>query len=1214
MQLPTPLRGPVPLGRNLVYLRSGPEPLSGEDALSLTRERLQRRKSATLPSRDALEAALAECKRELAEARRREAASAEILRTISRSGFDLETLLTRLVVLAREICEVDTAAICIRDGDVYRLRANAGLTEAAIEFLEANPARPGRGTFLGRVALGEFMHSPDSRADPDYRDQPLLKLANSRGALGVPVSQNGNVEVLFAVMRIEPKPLTPNQIELVRSFADQAAIAIQNARLFRETDEARERQAATAEILKVIASSSSDAQPVFEAIAARAKTLIGGSSASVYRFVGEMVRLEAFTPTNSQADEELKARFPRPLAGFQPFEQVRDGGTGQYVDTESSDTPSSLRDLGRVRGFRALIHTRLMSHGAPIGIVTVTRTKPGAFAERDVELLRTLADQAAIAINNVGLFNETQEALRQQTATSEVLKVISRSAFDLDSVLDTLIDSAITLCEATRGVIWLKRGEVLRLAAHVNYPPEWVDVAREVAIKPTANADTVSGIAAFTDEVINLEDMPADPRFAGLATHRLGDYRGVLAVPLDRDGESIGVIVLTRPQARRFSDRQVALVKAFADQAVIAIENTRLFEQVQARTRDLEESLQQQKASAEILQVISGSPTDVRPVFDAIVLTAARLFGCQMAVVFRVDGATLSPVTAASPERLLLEHENGPAVPTDPANFPSRVFASKRPLNIPDFSIAELPDHERNVASRLGIGSALYLPLLRGDECIGVFLLTAREVGVFGEKEVALAESFRDQAQIAIENARLFNETQEALQQQTATADVLKVISRSAFDLQAVFDAVVASAVELTAAHSGTICVRDGQTFRYRSFCGPAANPEFKKYLVDHPASPGRASIAGRAVLTGQVQQIPDLREDTEYSVPMDAHGARALLAVPLLGKTGAEGAIILTRLESGPYPQRQIEILQTFADQAVIAIENVRLFEEVQARTKELAASLENLQKTQDRLIQSEKLASLGQLTAGIAHEIKNPLNFINNFSALSRELIDELGEIIARASLETAEREEAVELIGIIGGNLDKVVQHGKRADSIVKNMLMHARQGSGERSPVDINAMVEEALNLAYHGARAERPGFNVTLAKSLDPDAGSADVFPQEISRVLLNLISNAFYATVKRKQAEGNSAYEPTITTSTRDLGGSVEIGVRDNGTGIPDEVRAKIFNPFFTTKPAGEGAGLGLSLSHDIVVKQHGGTLEVATEPGAYTQFSIVLPRAGAGA
>jgi signal transduction histidine kinase len=211
-------------------------------------------------------------------------------------------------------------------------------------------------------------------------------------------------------------------------------------------------------------------------------------------------------------------------------------------------------------------------------------------------------------------------------------------------------------------------------------------------------------------------------------------------------------------------------------------------------------------------------------------------------------------------------------------------------------------------------------------------------------------------------------------------------------------------------------------------------------------------------------------------------------------------------------------------------------------------------------------------------------------------------------------AQREEADELIGTIAANLDKVVSHGKRADSIVKNMLLHSREGSGERTSANVNAMVEEALNLAYHGARAEKPGFNVTIAKSLDPNAGAADVYAQEMTRVLLNLISNGFYATTKRKKGEGNGAYEPTIAASTRDLGDRVEIVIRDNGTGIPDEVKAKMFNPFFTTKPAGEGTGLGLSLSHDIVVKRHGGTLDVTTEPGSYAQFTIVLRRVAQGA
>ena len=288
-------------------------------------------------------------------------------------------------------------------------------------------------------------------------------------------------------------------------------------------------------------------------------------------------------------------------------------------------------------------------------------------------------------------------------------------------------------------------------------------------------------------------------------------------------------------------------------------------------------------------------------------------------------------------------------------------------------------------------------------------------------------------------------------------------------------------------------------------------------------------------------------------------------------------GVLALTRSEVRPFTDKQIELVTTFADQAAIAIENVRLFESVEARTRELAKSLEDLRTAQDRLVQTEKLASLGQLTAGIAHEIKNPLNFVNNFSAVSVELIDELREALAGAHLDSKLRAEISEIADMLQGNLDKVVQHGKRADSIVKNMLLHSRQGSGEHRPVDINALVEESLNLAYHGARAEKQGFNITLERSFDPAAGEVDLFPQEITRVLLNLISNGFYAATKRKAEANGGDYEPTLAAATKNLGDSVEIRIRDNGTGIPPEVKEKMFNPFFTTKPAGEGTGLGLS-------------------------------------
>ena len=508
-----------------------------------------------------------------------------------------------------------------------------------------------------------------------------------------------------------------------------------------------------------------------------------------------------------------------------------------------------------------------------------------------------------------------------------------------------------------------------------------------------------------------------------------------------------------------------------------------------------------------------------------------------------------------------------------------------------------------------GFRSDLGVPLLREGAVVGVFALMRTEVNSFTNKEIELVSTFAAQAVIAIENTRLLNELRESLQQQTATADVLKVISRSTFDLQTVLQTLVESAARLCDADNATITrEKDGAFYRAEAY---GFSREFMDFVQDIPIKAERGSASGRALLEGRVVHIPDVKVDPEYtwSEAQRLGDYRTIVGVPMLREGAPIGVLTLSRSEVRPFTDKQIELLTTFADQAAIAIENVRLFQSVEARTRELAASLENLRTTQDRLVQTQKLASLGQLTAGIAHEIKNPLNFVNNFSGVSAELIDELQEALKDVSLNEKRRAEITELMDTLRGNLDKVVQHGKRADAIVKNMLLHSREGSGEHRLVDINALVEEGLNLAYHGARAERQGFTITLERSLDPAAGAADVFPQDITRALLNLISNGFYAATKRKAEANGGDYEPTLTAATKNLGDRVEISIRDNGTGIPPEVKEKIFNPFFTTKPAGEGTGLGLSISHDIIVKQHGGSIEVDTQPGEFTEIRIVLPR-----
>ena len=494
-----------------------------------------------------------------------------------------------------------------------------------------------------------------------------------------------------------------------------------------------------------------------------------------------------------------------------------------------------------------------------------------------------------------------------------------------------------------------------------------------------------------------------------------------------------------------------------------------------------------------------------------------------------------------------------------------------------------------------------------GDLSQRIDVRTGDEIETLARRFNTMASRIQD-AQETLETkvVERTSDLNEALRHQTGTGKILQVIAASPTNIKPVLQAVAESACDVCDANDCAVLLKQGGDLLFSAHHGPIPIG-LEKWPINRRWTAGRAVMERRIVHVHDLQgpEGEDFPEGRELSVRM---GHRTIASVPLMREGESIGVMVVCRTEPQPFSDKQLALLQTFADQAIIAINNVRLFEEVQARTQDLSTSLEELRTTQDRLIQTEKLASLGQLTAGIAHEIKNPLNFVNNFAALSGELLDELDQALAPVALDDAVRDEVSELTGMLKGNLAKVVQHGKRADSIVKNMLLHSREGAGDHRPVDINAIAEESLNLAYHGARAEKPGFNITLHKKLDPAAGEVDLYPQEITRVLLNLITSGFYAAAKRK-TEGDAAFEPSLTLSTRNLGDRVEIKVRDNGTGIPPEVKAKMFNPFFTTKPAGEGTGLGLSLSHDIVVKQHGGTIDVDTVPGSFTEFTVVLPR-----
>ncbi|MEA2859309.1 MAG: hypothetical protein QOC72_1348, partial [Methylobacteriaceae bacterium] len=689
--------------------------------------------------------------------------------------------------------------------------------------------------------------------------------------------------------------------------------------------------------------------------------------------------------------------------------------------------------------------------------------------------------------------------------------------------------------------------------------------------------------------------------------------RSMLGVPLIREGVVIGLLLVSRKRVQPFNKRHIELGTSFADQAVIAIENVRLFDEVQARTEDLRESLQQQTATADVLKVISRSTFDLEAVLKTLVESAARLCEADKATITRQRDGVFYRAESFGFSREFMDHVRDIPVVPDRGSATGRALLEGTVVHIPD--VQTDADYQFDEALRLGkYRTLLGVPMLREGTPIGVVTLTRSEPRPFTEKQIELVTTFADQAAIAIENVRLFDEVQtktrelsEALVYQTGSGNILRVIASSPTDIAPVLRAIVESACELCEAYDAIVRLKDGNHLYSSAHHGPIPIST-ERWLIDRYSASGRAVIDKKAVHVHDMQSAEG-DEFLESQQRARRLGHRTILTVPLLREGESIGAIILRRTEAHPFGDKQIALLQTFADQAVIAIGNVRLFEEVQQRTKELSLSLDNLRTAQDRLVQTEKLASLGQLTAGIAHEIKNPLNFVNNFSALSVELVDELDEVLKPALLEQKMRKETDELTHMLKGNLEKVVQHGKRADSIVKNMLLHSREGSGERRSVELNAVVEDSLNLAYHGARAESQEFKIKLERAFDPAAGEVELFPQEITRVLLNLISNGFYAAMKRK-AEMTDGYEPALAATTRDLGDRVEIRIRDNGNGIPPEVKDKMFNPFFTTKPPGEGTGLGLSLCYDIIVKQHAGSIEVDTRPGEFTEFRVILPRA----
>ena len=1157
---------------------------------------------------------------ELQESLEHQTASSEVLQAINASPGDLAPVFGAIVDKAMHLCEAGFGGLWIVDGDLARTAATRNLPEPFAEFL-TRASLPHADAFGRSVQDRPVVHIADITATKSYRKRvPLtvasVELGGVRTYLAVPLRQGGAMAGVLILYRQEVRPFSDRQVALVQGFAAQAEIAMRNARLLTETRESLEQQTATSEILASISGSLTDPRPLFDAIVRCLLRLFGARFATVQLLRDGTVEMAA--ADGQVAIDKIMAHYPRPL------DDTTVGGQAmlskQVVQCApvigNPIVPPAAQQIARDYQYNSIIAAPMIRQDEVVGAIVCGNPEPRVFDAKEFTLIKSFADQAVIAIENARLLSELRESLEQQTATAEVLSVISSSPGQLAPVFDAMLEKALSLSEANFGGLWTSDGDRFHAVAMQGVPALFA----EFHSKPL-EALPGSGLYRLVrgESLIHIADLREDEGYRSgnpgkRALVELGGARTALWLPMRKDGALLGTFVVYRQHLRPFTEKHIALLQNFAAQAVIAIENARLL-------GELRESLEQQTATSEVLRVISSSPGDLEPVFATLLEKAVGICGASFGNIYRWDGA-LNIVSSLNTPPAFAEARRRSPFRAGPKNPVRQMTETKTAIYIPDVMASEGYIEREPVTVEgveiAGIRTFLAVPMLKESELIGAIALARQQTRPFTDKQIGLVTNFAAQAVIAIENVRLFNELRartddlgRSVGELRALGEVSQAVN-STLDLQTVLDTIVAKAVQLSSTDAGAIYVVDetGREFHLRATYG------MDRALIE-ALGKARLGVGERNVTEvladRQPVQVADFEQEERSHIDeiVMRAGYRARLVAPLFRGDDIVGLLVVRRRMPGAFPENTVDLIKTFAAQSAVAIQNARLFENVETRTRELARSLQDLRTAQDRLVQTEKLASLGQLTAGIAHEIKNPLNFVNNFSSLSAELIDELQETLAAVTVDDKTRGEISELAGMLRDNLVKVVQHGKRADSIVKNMLLHSRQGSGEHQPVDVNALVEESLNLAYHGARAERKGFNITLERSFDPAAGKVDLFPQEITRVLLNLISNGFYAATKRK-ADTTGGYEPTLSAVTKDLGDRVEIRIRDNGTGIPPEVKEKMFNPFFTTKPAGEGTGLGLSLSHDIIVKQHAGSIEVDTQPGEFTEFRITLPRGAA--